>query len=156
MDGWEPLIGGWEPKSSQHLLVTWLRGYAVTRLCGYAYCIVCSITPLYNTLYIISRVAYCSFVDNRNQLNFNFRKKQVNKIFKKYFKFNSCLMFIGQVAMESYKMLRLKCESVENKKNQFHFKIWVCVANLINNLSPCENTLISNTRTLYIRIFFEF
>ena len=40
MDGWEPLMGGWEPLSSPHLL-----GYAVTRLRGYAYVIVCSITP---------------------------------------------------------------------------------------------------------------
>ena len=35
MDGWEPLMCGWEPKSSQHLLVTQLRGYAVTHMLLY-------------------------------------------------------------------------------------------------------------------------
>ena len=39
--------GGWEPKSSQHLLVTRLRGYAVTRLRGYAV----TRMLLYNQLY---------------------------------------------------------------------------------------------------------
>ena len=48
MDGWEPLMCGWEPKSSQHLLVTQLRGYAVTHML------------LYDQLYPIWARLFCS------------------------------------------------------------------------------------------------
>ena len=37
---WEPPMDGWEPKSSPPFWGTQLRGYAVTRLRGYAYGIV--------------------------------------------------------------------------------------------------------------------
>ena len=42
MDGWEPQ---WVVGNLKVLNIYWLRGYAVTRLRGYAYGIVCSIIP---------------------------------------------------------------------------------------------------------------